>query len=71
MSETKAIEPLNIDFLDVVERGKKGDKTALPAIRKILDTLPSARKVFGAELEDSVVAAIATGLGGKLKSGEY
>ena len=52
-------------MLAIIERAQSGDEKAMPALREILDRIPSIREVFGADLDRTVEYSISKSLGGE------
>lgn len=52
-------------MLAIVERAQSGDETAMPALREMLDRVPSIREVLGADLDRTVEYSISKSLGGE------
>ena len=52
-------------MLAIIERAQSGDEKAMPALREILDRVPSMREVFGADLDRTVEYSISKSLGGE------
>ncbi|MDA1052704.1 MAG: hypothetical protein O3C40_19795 [Planctomycetota bacterium] len=51
--------------LAIIERAQSGDEDAMPALREILDRVPSIREVLGADLDRTVEYSISKSLGGE------
>ncbi len=49
----------------IIERAQTGDEEAMPALREILDDVPSIRDALGADLQRTVEHAISKSLGGE------
>jgi len=52
-------------MLEIIERAQSGDATAMPALREMLDRVPSIREMLGADLERTVEYSISKSLGGE------
>jgi len=63
-NELKAVDSREA-MLAIIERARSGDEKAMPALREILDRVPSMREVFGADLDRTVEYSISKSLGGE------
>jgi hypothetical protein len=52
------------EMLEIVERAQTGDESAIPALRELLDRVPSIRECLGADLDRTVEYSITRSLGG-------
>ena len=52
-------------MLAIIERAQSGDEEAMPALREMLDRVPSIREVLGADLDRTVEYSISKSLGGE------
>ena len=53
-------------ILATIERAQSGDEKAMPALRDMLDHVPSIRHVLGADLDRTVEYVISKSLGGEV-----
>ena len=51
-------------MLEIIERAQSGDEKAMPALRELLDRVPSIREGLGADLDRTVEYSISKSLGG-------
>jgi hypothetical protein len=63
-NELKAVDPEKA-MLATIERAQSGDETAMPALRELLDHVPSIRHVLGADMDRTVEYVISKSLGGE------
>ena len=52
-------------MMEIIERAESGDEKAMPALRELLDCVPSIRKTLGADLDRTVEHSISKSLGGE------
>ena len=52
-------------MLAIIDRAQSGDEEAMPALREMLDRVPSIREVLGADLDRTVEYSISKSLGGE------
>ena len=65
VSKKKKTElPPHEEVVAIIERTMTGDEKAMPALRDLLDRMPSIRKALGADLDHAVELTISKSLGG-------